>query len=219
MLCAAGAVSTGAKGAAGEDPSLGKTNLLTALQWSWGLPQNLMGGAMCLLLDVYKTERFHEAYVVYAKSFTLFGREMRGWVTLGNFVFDIDKRYESAEEYLTHLIEFYPNELQMYNEMLEYYKDDPTVTITPPLDPSTLSEAEIAALFREYNACESDNSFIHHEYGHTLQSAVLGPFYLPVIGVPSFLVSQDIVEISGSYYDFYTESWANDWSAAWLGKS
>ena len=165
-LCAVGAVSVSAKPAADEDPSLGKTSLLTVLQWTWGLPQNLVGGAMVLFLDKYKIERFHEAYVVYAKPFQLFGREMRGCVSLGNFLFDIDERFGSAEEY----------------------------------------------------AYESDNGIIHHEYGHTLQSAVLGPLYLFVIGVPSFLVSQRIIKYSGGYHDFYTEHWADLWASAWLGK-
>lgn len=54
-----------------------------------------------------------------------------------------------------------------------------------------------------------------HEYGHTLQSAILGPLYFLVIGLPSilwcalpFFVNyrrrKDV-----SYYRFYTELWAN----------
>ena len=31
------------------------------------------------------------------------------------------------------------------------------------------------------------NYLLRHEYGHTLQSLILGPFYLLVIGLPSFV--------------------------------
>ena len=136
------------------------------LQWTWGLPQNLLGGAMYLLLDKYKTERFREAYVVYAKPFKLFGREMYGCVSLGNFIFDIGERYDFPDEFVY----------------------------------------------------ESDNGIIHHEFGHSLQSAELGPLYLFVIGVPSFLRSQGVIRTGGAYRDFYTERWADTWASAWLGK-
>ena len=56
---------------------------------------------------------------------------------------------------------------------------------------------------------------ICHEYGHTLQSIILGPLFLPVIGIPSLMwcgfpcfvnyrKRKDV-----SYYWFYTERWAN----------
>ena len=51
---------------------------------------------------------------------------------------------------------------------------------------------------------------VRHEYGHCLQSRLLGPFYLLVIGLPSLLWAlwwhpgRHI-----GYYDFYTERWAD----------
>ena len=54
-----------------------------------------------------------------------------------------------------------------------------------------------------------------HEYGHTLQSMLLGPLYLPVIVAPS-LVWAGVPALyryrrshAYSYYRFYTERWAN----------
>ena len=54
-----------------------------------------------------------------------------------------------------------------------------------------------------------------HEYGHTIQSIILGPLYLPVISAPSGLWCM----VPGfehrrknrkiSYYKLYTERWAN----------
>jgi hypothetical protein len=57
-----------------------------------------------------------------------------------------------------------------------------------------------------------------HEFGHTVQSAILGPLYLPLIGLPSWLwcnlpVFRKLRKDKGiSYYRFYPESTAN-----WLG--
>jgi hypothetical protein len=59
-----------------------------------------------------------------------------------------------------------------------------------------------------------------HELGHTLQSKVLGPFYLFVIGIPSILwaslrrICRPLRKID--YYWFYTEAWANKWADKYL---
>lgn len=56
---------------------------------------------------------------------------------------------------------------------------------------------------------------VRHEFGHVLQSRILGPLYLFVIGIPS-IVHAAINEYIGcckkhkeGYYHFYTEKWAN----------
>lgn len=55
--------------------------------------------------------------------------------------------------------------------------------------------------------------FIKHEYGHRIQSKYLGWFYLLVIGLPSLIWSQCFQKYRDktgkSYYDFYTEKWAD----------
>ena len=53
-----------------------------------------------------------------------------------------------------------------------------------------------------------------HEYGHTIQSLILGPLYLIVIGIPStfweFLPYYRAKRNSGvSYFSFFTEKSAN----------
>ena len=52
-----------------------------------------------------------------------------------------------------------------------------------------------------------------HEYGHTIQSHLLGPLYLLVIGLPSIIWNKffgDYRKTYGvSYYDFWVEKWAN----------
>lgn len=54
---------------------------------------------------------------------------------------------------------------------------------------------------------------IKHEYGHCLQSKMLGPLYLIVVGLPSIiwamLYGWLIQETKNGYYRFYTEKWAN----------
>lgn len=54
-----------------------------------------------------------------------------------------------------------------------------------------------------------------HEYGHTIQSIILGPLFLLVIGIPSCMwanipsMKQYRKNNRISYYSFYTEKWAN----------
>lgn len=54
-----------------------------------------------------------------------------------------------------------------------------------------------------------------HEYGHAIQSLLLGPLFLPVMGIPSFLwatlppCKQLRRNKKISYYVFYTEQTAN----------
>lgn len=54
-----------------------------------------------------------------------------------------------------------------------------------------------------------------HEFGHSVQSAILGPLFLPVMGIPSFLwcnlpsAKRLRREKGVSYYAFYPESTAN----------
>lgn len=54
---------------------------------------------------------------------------------------------------------------------------------------------------------------IKHEYGHTVQSKYLGWLYLLVIGAPSLIWAQCFMRYRAktkmSYYDFYTEKWAD----------
>lgn len=52
-----------------------------------------------------------------------------------------------------------------------------------------------------------------HEYGHTLQSMLLGPLYLPVVALPSLIwcyaFSQWRIKRGVPYGRFYTERWAD----------
>ena len=66
-----------------------------------------------------------------------------------------------------------------------------------------------------YTMQELSDRLLVHEYGHTIQSLILGPLYLILMGIPStvwgFLPSAAKLrkEKQVSYFSFFTESWAN----------
>lgn len=64
-------------------------------------------------------------------------------------------------------------------------------------------------------ASEAKQRVLVHEYGHTIQSLLLGPLYLPLVGLPSILWAR-IPALRKmrknkriSYYSVYPENWAN----------
>lgn len=69
---------------------------------------------------------------------------------------------------------------------------------------------------------ELSNRLLVHEYGHTIQSIILGPLYLIVIGIPStlwgFLGSKKRRDEQVPYGAFFTEKWANHLGEQVTGK-
>ena len=70
-------------------------------------------------------------------------------------------------------------------------------------------------LFLSEHSYDSNPQVQVHEFGHAVQSAILGPLFLPVMGIPSFLwcnlkPCRKLRKEKGvSYYRFYPESTAN----------
>lgn len=70
-------------------------------------------------------------------------------------------------------------------------------------------------LKKDHTKEELSRRLLVHEYGHTIQSLILGPLYLIVIGIPSTLwgflpyCNKKREKEQLSYFSFYTESWAN----------
>lgn len=66
-------------------------------------------------------------------------------------------------------------------------------------------------MFGEYYL--NDERTKKHEYGHSIQSKILGPLYLLVIGLPSIIWAGLFDEWrrkhKKSYYWFYPEKWAD----------
>ncbi len=62
---------------------------------------------------------------------------------------------------------------------------------------------------------ELNSRLLVHEYGHTVQSLILGPLYLIIMGIPSTLwgflpnLARKRREQGISYFSFFTEKWAN----------
>lgn len=123
----------------------------------WGLPQNIVGGIMYLILV-----RKSKSKTKHKDSFVLQMDKNIGAVSLGMFIF----------------------------------------------------------LFSDFGDITVET--IKHEYGHSIQSKILGPLYLLVIGLPSILWAgfgdKYRAEKNISYYDFYTEKWANHLGKAYQNK-
>lgn len=70
-------------------------------------------------------------------------------------------------------------------------------------------------LKNQYTMEELSQRLLVHEYGHTIQSLLLGPLYLILIGIPSTLwgflpsCAKKRKEERVSYFSFFTEKWAN----------
>jgi len=75
-------------------------------------------------------------------------------------------------------------------------------------------------IFYGHENAKDRNEVKVHEYGHTIQSAVLGPLFMFVIAIPStswaFLpIFINYRKKTGmAYLDLYCESWANKWGEA-----
>lgn len=57
--------------------------------------------------------------------------------------------------------------------------------------------------------CSKNDKSIRHEYGHCIQSRILGWLYLLVVGIPSIVHAWLCECESHSYYDIWTEKWAD----------
>lgn len=130
--------------------------LYYALQWTWGISQNILGSLFALFM-IRKPHFMYRNAVVTQWNFS-------GSMGLGMFIF-----------------------------------------LGKPL----WKEASIEQIRR------SEARILVHEYGHTIQSVILGPFYLFVIGIPSLiwanlpLLRRYRQKKKKSYYSMYQERWAN----------
>lgn len=67
----------------------------------------------------------------------------------------------------------------------------------------------------DYTKEELSRRLLVHEYGHSVQSLILGPLYLLLMGVPSTVwgfspsLARKRREEQRSYFSFFTEKWAN----------
>lgn len=97
---------------------------------------------------------------------------------------------------------------QGYEEMRQVGYNDVVVVKSPKMR-GGISLGQYVIVSRGANL-----ETIYHKLGHCKQSQILGWLYLIVIGLPSIIWAalygiQEIRE-RWSYYDFYTERWANE---------
>ena len=68
-------------------------------------------------------------------------------------------------------------------------------------------------IFTPASGDDWDGGMVWHEYGHTFQSLLLGPLYLPVVGLPSVIWCNCFREYRRRkqmpYAAFFTERWAD----------
>ena len=94
-----------------------------------------------------------------------------------------------------------------------HYKYKGSLVTIWPLKSGSMSMGRF--LFMHPTWTPDDQRLLNHEYGHTVQSLILGPLFLPIIGLPSILWAglpyyQKLRKRKNlSYYDAYQEKWAN----------
>ena len=125
--------------------------LFYVVQWTWGLPVNLVGGILfliCTKIKKRKWQKFGYSYIVYLPW-------NQGGLSLGLFIFMKDNHESEKWTYNTRI----------------------------------------------------------HEYGHTWQCLLLGPFYYFIVAIPSVVWYSFFDSFRKkkkvSYYKLYCESWAN----------
>lgn len=92
---------------------------------------------------------------------------------------------------------------------VEKYKDSEVFYINSKFS-GAVSLGMYIFIFSDYR---DTRKIIMHEYGHSIQSKILGPLYLLVIGLPSIIWAGLFEKYRNkhkiSYYSFFTEKWAN----------
>ena len=100
------------------------------------------------------------------------------------------------------------------------YPDGSTIkSYTWTIQSGSMSVGEFRFMY-DYRAESTYKTVLAHEYGHTLQSYLLGWLYLPVIAIPSILwcswISNWKCNIGKEYDTFYTEKWATALGESYL---
>ena len=87
-----------------------------------------------------------------------------------------------------------------------------------------VSKRTLGKSIRDLGEERTTRYIIMHEYGHSIQSMILVPLYMFVIGIPSLIwcnvpyFNKYRKKRGKSYYSFYTEKWANSLSRKMTGE-
>ena len=165
----------------------------------WGFPQTLAGAVVYATQRGRPHVRFHGAIVTTWTS--------RRALSLGPFIF-VNGNGREADQHA--VVGKRPAQA-----------DENAALASPPMPAAATNAAEAS---ERLDALAVDRRLLVHEYGHTIQSLMLGPLYLVVIGLPSalWLNTPSFVrkrrQGRTSYYAFYTERWANRLGERALGE-
>lgn len=92
----------------------------------------------------------------------------------------------------------------------EWYKGRPIINFATT---SWLSGSSLGYfIFLPARFLKNRNKDIKHEHGHQIQSMILGPLYLFIVGIPSVinnLRARNNRKILLTYYERYPEKWAD----------
>ena len=127
-----------------------KKKLFTIAQWTWGLPQTLIGSA------VYIANRKHAHFDYKGARVTVWDRD--DGLSLGKFIFVPKIKNNSHGN----------SHSNAHGDSNSYAGEgtEPNVDAEKIVVPKELAE---------------------HEFGHSIQSLILGPAYLLLVGAPSIL--------------------------------
>lgn len=189
-----------------------RETIYTLAQATWGLPQTLAGTAVFLAHRKRPHFRYHGAIVTAWKSSRA--------LSLGPFVF---LRGENGRSGI--------GEHETGGEIGgvegggagKGASSEASGAASHKGHPGDAGSASSACVAGSVNFADVpygiDQRLLVHEYGHTVQSLILGPLYLPVIGLPSVIWLNTPTFAARrrrerlSYYSFFTERSAN-----WLGE-
>lgn len=90
-----------------------------------------------------------------------------------------------------------------------YWKND-AIVLNMRKKGSAISLGQFIIIWGTY---KNEKYVEKHEYGHTIQSHILGPLYLIAVGLPSIIWNRFFKTYRRKnkvgYYDVYPENWAN----------
>lgn len=145
-----------------------KKALFYLLQFTWCLPQTLVGLVVFLICKIQKANTLN-----YKRAVVSVFPNKQGSVSLGMFI---------------------------------------VVHKTPMTDETDKMKFDVYDPLLKCHVGQAD-VLLRHEYGHTIQSMILGPLFLLVIGLPSILwaglFDRYRQKYKVSYFAFYTERWAD----------
>ena len=182
--------------------------LYRLIQFTWGLPQTAAG--LCLYLYFYKNKHFK-----YRNAIITVWSDGADCLSLGPFVFISGSFFEKDPRTGARIVPegqvcctAFPEADVAGAAGNAGGSDESAGTDSIGRGNGNVANAGTERVFEMSPALER---ILRHEYGHSIQSMILGPAYLPVVGIPSILwcrvpsLGRSWRSGKRSYYSFFTE--------------